>query len=107
VRRVVVVPATPRVVRVVTPAPAPVRTAKPAGVAVSKPAPRSKAKPAPEPAPKPVVRISGERREAIVRAVAAGTADPLPLFLAAAALAGVALAGGSFALAVGRELRVL
>jgi hypothetical protein len=53
------------------------------------------------------VRIEGEPREAIVRAVAARTADPVPLFLAAAGLAGVALAGGGVALAVGKELKAL
>jgi hypothetical protein len=93
-------------VRVVSPAPAPVRPAEQARVASPKPT-RPEAKPVPKPAPKPVVRISGEPREAIVRAVAATTADPLPLFLAAAGLAGVALAGGGVALAVGRELGAL
>ena len=62
----------------------------------------------PAPTPKPwAVPIVGEPREAIVRAVAAGTTDPLPLFLATAGLAGVALAGGGFAIAVGRELEAL
>jgi hypothetical protein len=107
VRRVVVVPVAPRVVRVVTPAPAPVRTSQPPRVAVAKPTTPKHAKPAPRPAPKPIVRISGEPREAIVRAVVARTTDPVPLLLAAAGLAGVALAGGGVALAVGRELRAL
>jgi hypothetical protein len=107
VRRVVVVPAAARVVRVARPAPAPARVTTPAPVAVTKPVAQRKAKPAPKPAPKPIARIVGERREAIVRAVAARTTDPLPLFLAAAGLAGVALAGGGVALAVGRELRAL
>ena len=54
-----------------------------------------------------VVRIVGEPREAIVRAVAAGSADPLPLFLAAAGLAGVALGERRLRVVVGRELRAL
>jgi hypothetical protein len=113
VRRVVVVPIAPRVVRVATPAPAAVRPVKQGRVVAPKPT-RTKAKPVPVPVsvPKPtskpvVVRIAGEPREAIVRAVVARTADPVPLLLAAAGLAGVALAGGGVALAVGRELRAL
>ena len=113
VRRVVVVPTAPRVVRVVTPAPAAVRTTRAAQRPPTvRPKQAASARPRPKPQPAParehrVVLIAGEPREAIVRAVAAGTADPLPLFLAAAGLAGVALAGGGFAIAVGRELKAL
>ena len=70
---------------------------------------RTKAAPAPKPEPT-ALRVAGEPREAIVRAVVASTTDTtdaLPLFLAAAGLAGVALAGGGLTVAVGKELRAL
>jgi len=70
---------------------------------------RTKAAPAPKPEPA-ALRVAGEPREAIVRAVVASTTDStdtLPLFLAAAGLAGVALAGGGLTVAVGRELKAL
>jgi len=97
------------VVRVVTPAPArPVTKPRAAAPRRAKPV-RTKAEPAPKPEPA-ALRVAGEPREAIVRAVVASTTDStdtLPLFLAAAGLAGVALAGGGLTVAVGRELKAL
>ena len=106
VRTVVVVPSALRVVRVVTPAPSrPLTKARTATPRRAKPAPAKSAR-APKPEPQ-ALRVAGEPREAIVRAVVASTTDTLPLFLAAAGLACFALAGGGLALAVGRELRAL
>ena len=110
VRRVVVIPTAPRVVN---PAPAAVRTTRTARRPPTiRPKQAASAHPRSKPPPaqrrdRRIVHIAGEPREAIVRAVASGTADPLPLFLAAAGLAVVALAGGGFAIAVGRELKAL
>jgi hypothetical protein len=110
VRRVVVAPTAPRVVRVVTTAPVTARAAGRPRTVQPKQARPARPRPKPQPVQtreSRVVRIAGEPREAIVRAVSARTTDPLPLFLAAAGLAVVALAGGGVAIAVGRELKAL